>query len=76
MEVGDDSDFQSSFQHVLKKGYYLNTPTGGFNATEDDLVLDTESLTLMLEQHAQEISAFIIEPIVQCAGGFRIFSPR
>jgi adenosylmethionine---8-amino-7-oxononanoate aminotransferase len=75
MEVGDDSDFQSSFQHVLKKGYYLNTPTGGFNATEDDLVLDTESLTLMFEQHAQEISAFIIEPIVQCAGGFRIFSP-
>ena len=26
MEVGDDSDYQNSFNHILNKGYYVSTP--------------------------------------------------
>lgn len=75
MEIGDDSDFQESFQHALNKGFYLNTPTGGFNATETELKDDFDALERMLSNHGHEIAAFILEPIVQCAGGFKIYSP-
>lgn len=75
MEVGDDSDFSSAFADVLHRGYFLDTPTGGFHADAATLQKDFTALEDLLKAHAPEIACFILEPIVQCAGGFRIYSP-
>lgn len=76
MEVGDDSDFQIPFGHVLNKGFFLNTPKGGFNASKEELQSDYDALELALKDHGESIAAFIIEPLVQCAGGFKIYAPE
>ncbi|WP_440134633.1 adenosylmethionine--8-amino-7-oxononanoate transaminase [Chitinophaga sancti] len=75
MEVGDDSDFSSAFADVLHRGFFLDTPAGGFHADTATLQKDIDALEGLLKAHATEIACFILEPIVQCAGGFRIYSP-
>lgn len=75
MEVGDDSDFSSAFADVLHRGYFLDTPKGGFDADAATLQNDIKALEDVLKAHGNEIACFILEPIVQCAGGFRIYSP-
>lgn len=75
MEVSDDSDFSRAFSDVLQKGIFLDTPKGGFFATEQTLDHDFEQLEAALQKHHQQLAAFILEPIVQCAGGFLVYSP-
>ncbi|WPV64720.1 adenosylmethionine--8-amino-7-oxononanoate transaminase [Chitinophaga sp. LS1] len=75
MEVGDDSDFSNAFVDVLHRGYFLDTPAGGFDADAATIQKEASKLEDLLKIHAPEIACFILEPIVQCAGGFRIYSP-
>ncbi|WP_439881871.1 adenosylmethionine--8-amino-7-oxononanoate transaminase [Pontibacter sp. MBLB2868] len=75
MEVGDDSDFQIPFGHVLHKGFFMKTPSGGFAATLDDVKQDLIRLEQLLQENHEELAAFIVEPLVQCAGGFKMYSP-
>ena len=75
MEVGDDSDFSDAFVDVLHRGYFLDTPAGGFDADAATIQQEASKLEDLLKIHAPEIACFILEPIVQCAGGFRIYSP-
>lgn len=75
MEVSDDSDFSRTFAGILNKGYFLNTPQGGFFADEKAIARDVEQLNKTLKENHREIAAFILEPIVQCAGGFKMYSP-
>lgn len=75
MEVGDDSDFSNAFVDVLHRGYFLDTPAGGFDADAATIAQEAAKLEDLLKIHAPEIACFILEPIVQCAGGFRIYSP-
>lgn len=75
MEVSDDSDFTRAFSDVLKRGFILDIPTGGFDADAAQVKEATDALEALLQQEHQNIAAFIVEPIVQCAGGFNIYSP-
>lgn len=75
MEVSDDSDFTSAFSSVLNSGFILRTPRGGFHADVKNILPDIELLEETLKKHHHNIASFIIEPIVQCAGGFKIYSP-
>jgi len=75
MEVSDDSDFTRTFSGILNKGYLLNTPQGGFFADEKTIAQDLEQLDETLSERHRELAAFILEPIVQCAGGFKMYSP-
>ena len=75
MEVSDDSDFSNAFADVLNRGFFLDTPAGGFNAGPATVQQDADKLEELLHNHSSEIACFILEPIVQCAGGFRIYSP-
>jgi adenosylmethionine-8-amino-7-oxononanoate aminotransferase len=73
MEISDDSDFVTAFSHVLKKGYFVDSPAGGFEETK--LKNHIGILENVLKDHQDQLAAFILEPIVQCAGGFKIYSP-
>lgn len=75
MEVSDDSDFSQAFSEVLHRGYLLDIPTGGFEASTSDIQPAVDALEALLKEKQNELAAFILEPIVQCAGGFHIYSP-
>ena len=65
--------------HSLYKGYlphhlFVEAPKTGFD--EQWNPQDIEPLRQILEQHHQEITAVMLEPIVQGAGGMRIYHPE
>lgn len=76
MEVGDDPDYQSSYAHVLHKGFHTSIPQGGVNPSEEQLQSAVEELERILNSHHKNIAAFIVEPLMQGAGGFKLYSPR
>jgi len=62
------------FEQVLMKNLFAPAPTSIFGQDWDDSELT--QLTHLFEQHHHELSAFIIEPIVQGAGGMRFYHPN
>jgi adenosylmethionine-8-amino-7-oxononanoate aminotransferase len=76
MEVSDDSDFSAAFSGVLQRGFTVAIPKGGYTATDAEIAVALQELEIVLADHHHQIAAFIVEPIVQCAGGFQIYSPK
>lgn len=62
------------FEPVLMKNLFAPAPTIAFDQVWD--AADVEELTAMFAQHHHEMAAFIIEPIVQGAGGMRLYHPN
>jgi len=75
MEISDDSDFSRSFSEVLHRGFIVDIPAGGFNTAAEMIKPAIDQLKAILEKYHHELACFIVEPIVQCAGGFHIYSP-
>ncbi len=61
------------FQGVLPRQYFAPAPPPGYDRPfrEDDVA----DMKTILREHHGEIAAVILEPIVQGAGGMRIYSP-
>jgi len=61
------------FTSVLPQHYFCAAPPSGFERpmAEDDL----NELEAQLQAHHRNIAGFILEPIVQGAGGMRFYSP-
>ena len=76
MEVGDDSDFHGAFNHMMKETFYVNIPMGGMNPSEKELDEAINELSLLLEKEGKNIAVFIVEPLLQGAGGFRVYSSK
>jgi adenosylmethionine-8-amino-7-oxononanoate aminotransferase len=62
------------FDKVLDKQFFAPAPEISFGQAWDEQ--STHALATLFEQHHQVIAAFIIEPIVQGAGGMRIYHPE
>lgn len=75
MEISDDSDFSRAFSDVLHRGFIVNIPKGGFDASAEKVQVAIDQLKDIIEKHHEDLACFIVEPIVQCAGGFHIYSP-
>jgi adenosylmethionine-8-amino-7-oxononanoate aminotransferase len=75
MSVCDpDGGMHSLWRGVLPEQVFVPTPPPGF-----DSGVDYDYVTLLadtIEQHADELAAVIIEPVVQGAGGMRFIDPR
>ncbi|TBR43229.1 adenosylmethionine--8-amino-7-oxononanoate transaminase [Marinomonas agarivorans] len=61
------------FSSTLTNQFFLAPPPQGLNSPIDEDYLI--SVRTLFEQHANSIAAFIIEPVVQNAGGMRFYNP-
>lgn len=61
------------FNDVLPQQLFLPAPAAGIEGAAD--AADVAALEEMLAQHADEVAALILEPVVQGAGGMRFYSP-
>ncbi len=75
MSVTDpDNSMHSLYKGFLPEHIFAESPTGGFwDAWNPADLCDFEH---KIEQHHQELAAVILEPIVQGAGGMRIYHPE
>jgi adenosylmethionine---8-amino-7-oxononanoate aminotransferase len=62
------------FAGVLAEQVFAPRPEPAFDAPWDDSAV--HELEVLLNTHASELAAVIIEPIVQGAGGMRFYHPR
>jgi adenosylmethionine-8-amino-7-oxononanoate aminotransferase len=62
------------FTGVLPQHFFVPAPQSGFH--EDLKESDVTPVAETLASHSDEIAAVILEPVVQGAGGMRIYSPQ
>ncbi|RSD31408.1 adenosylmethionine--8-amino-7-oxononanoate transaminase [Vibrio pectenicida] len=74
MSVTDpDNSMHSLYKGFLPEHIFAASPKTGFHQEWNDSDLD--DFRAKISQHHQEIAAVILEPIVQGAGGMRIYHP-
>ncbi|TNC23897.1 adenosylmethionine--8-amino-7-oxononanoate transaminase [Amycolatopsis alkalitolerans] len=74
MSVCDPDDgMHSLWRGVLPEQVFVPEPPGGFGAPVDGSYVDM--LAREIEEHADELAAVIVEPVVQGAGGMRFHNP-
>lgn len=60
------------FNQSLNQQYFIDKPSSAFS--EPCNANDIQALQSVLEQHHQQLAAFILEPVVQGAGGMHFYS--
>src|SRR6478672_11590063 len=74
MAVCDPVDgMHSLFDGALAEHVFVDRPPAGFETSLDDVYV--AHLTEVVDRHADELAAVIIEPVVQGAGGMHFYSP-
>ena len=68
-----ENSMHSLYQGYLPHHLFAGAPQCGFHETWD--AKDIAPFEQLLTQHATEIAAVILEPVVQGAGGMRIYHP-
>lgn len=75
MSVCDpETGMHTIFKGFLPNNLFADAPRTAFDAPWDETDLD--SLKSLMESHAAEIAAIILEPVVQGAGGMRFYHPQ
>ncbi|TAJ55817.1 MAG: adenosylmethionine--8-amino-7-oxononanoate transaminase [Nevskiaceae bacterium] len=79
LAVGGPSIYRDTYAPLLLQPIFVPSPdcytrTPG-QSWEDHSRRQFDHLRLVLEQHAHEVCALILEPLVQCAGGMRMYHP-
>jgi adenosylmethionine---8-amino-7-oxononanoate aminotransferase len=68
-----DGGMHHLWSGILPRQVFADPPPDGFDAPADPGYLD--HLAALVETHAGELAAIIVEPVVQGAGGMRFHSP-
>ena len=72
------SGMHSLFTGLLAEHVFASRPPAGFYRGPGDPELEawTSETTRLFEQHAHELAAVVVEPVLQGAGGMHIYSPE
>jgi len=74
MSVCDkNNSMHSIYGTYLSQNIFTKAPSLGFNSNCSEAIKDLEKT---LEKHHKKIAGFILEPVVQGAGGMRIYNPK
>lgn len=72
LSLGDLGIYKESYEELLLKSIKTKVPK---DKSEDEAIDAAKKLEEIFEKRAGEISAFVIEPLVQCAGGMHMYHP-
>lgn len=72
LAVGDVKLYKETFEDILLKTIQVPVPKDQSEAAAREASVALEAV---FEKQGKEISAFIIEPLVQCAGGMHMYHP-
>ena len=61
MEAGDDDDYHHVLKAYGEKRYNIHIPT------------ELSALEFAFNQYGEELNCFLVEPLLQCAGGMRVY---
>ncbi len=76
MSVCDPEEgMHSLFSGLLPKHHFAPAPTASFDAPAEAVASDIAELRKVFEQHHEEIAGFLVEPLLQAAGGLNMYSP-
>jgi adenosylmethionine-8-amino-7-oxononanoate aminotransferase len=64
------------FGGMVPPQLFVESPTSGFSPDEKTLQKEIDRLEQRLREHHDQLAAFILEPILQGAGGFNIYAPQ
>jgi adenosylmethionine-8-amino-7-oxononanoate aminotransferase len=79
LAVGGPSLYRDAYQPLLMQPIHVPSPDcfnrAGGESWEDYSRRQFVHMQVALERHAKEACAVIVEPLVQCAGGMRMYHP-
>ncbi|WP_299257907.1 adenosylmethionine--8-amino-7-oxononanoate transaminase [uncultured Kushneria sp.] len=79
LSVGDVAIFTDTYRSLLLDVIKVPAPDG-FGLPRDQWVDQARAafahMEAALERHADELAAVIVEPLIQCAGGMRMYPPE
>lgn len=70
LSVGDVGIYTQVYQPLLLETLKVKAPSG------ENFAQSLESLRALLQAHKGEIAAFVLEPLIQCAGNMNMYSAR
>ncbi|TLD84930.1 adenosylmethionine--8-amino-7-oxononanoate transaminase [Helicobacter trogontum] len=70
LSVGDVSLYKETYAPILLKTLRTDVPTTQFG----DYANALENLETKLKEHGEKICAFILEPLIQCAGNMHMYN--
>jgi adenosylmethionine-8-amino-7-oxononanoate aminotransferase len=77
MSVCDPEEgMHALFAGIVPQQHFLDAPRGGYEAEQATVDEDVAALEKLFTRHHHELAGFIVEPLMQAAGGFNLYSPR
>ena len=75
ISIGDPEDgMHASFASAFPKQFFVDSPTSGFHPKQAQLKKEITKIEALIAKNHTKIAAFVVEPIMQGAGGFNLYS--